>query len=674
MVRFPTCIEKEEYEKSLSEKIPSQKECDETISSETCDITIALAGNANVGKSVIFNHITGSDQVIGNWPGKTVKRAEGNLYHHGQKIHVIDLPGIYSFSTFSMEEIVSREYIAHDQPDVVINVLDASVLERNLFFTLQLMEMDVPMVVCLNQMDIAQQKGFHIYANKLEKALGVPVVPTVAVTGKGLHKLVRKAIEVAKTQKKRDFYLEYGGEVEKTIGNLSTFLESEKIDIGYSARWVAIKLLENDPEINSMVQSESVRAIQYANHLAHELEKIHDEPSFAIIASERYALASKIAAGAQKQKKFKMTPSERLDKILIHPIYGYFTSALVIVGLLVWTFVLGNFISDLITNAMNFFQPVDPVLSGPVTAVLWNGAFGGLVAGLTLIVPFVIPFYILLAYIQNSGLLTRVAFMMDSFMQKIGLHGKALIPLILGYGCSVPAIDSTRILETKRERLLAAFAITFAPCAARTIIILSLVAVFVSIWWALALYVLDLIIIFIMGKIALKTMPGEAPGLIMEMHSLRIPSSSVILKDTWNRTKSLAYMVFPVFIAGSALIQFFYVLGLLEPLSNFMAPLTVGWLKLPLFAGVLLIVGIVRKEFVLVTLVSFVGTDLSLALNSAQFIVLALVGMLYLPCLSTLSILIREFGLKAASVISIANLFTAFLVGGIVAQILWFFL
>jgi len=385
-------------------------------------------------------------------------------------------------------------------------------------------------------------------------------------------------------------------------------------------------------------------------------------------------LASKIAAGAQKQKKFKMTPSERLDKILIHPIYGYFTSALVIVGLLVWTFVLGNFISDLITNAMNFFQPVDPVLSGPVTAVLWNGAFGGLVAGLTLIVPFVIPFYILLAYIQNSGLLTRVAFMMDSFMQKIGLHGKALIPLILGYGCSVPAIDITRILETKRERLLAAFAITFAPCAARTIIILSLVAVFVSIWWALALYVLDLIIIFIMGKIALKTMPGEAPGLIMEMHSLRIPSSSVILKDTWNRTKSLAYMVFPVFIAGSALIQFFYVLGLLEPLSNFMAPLTVGWLKLPLFAGVLLIVGIVRKEFVLVTLVSFLGTDLSLALNSAQFIVLALVGMLYLPCLSTLSILIREFGLKAASVISIANLFTAFLVGGIVAQILWFFL
>ncbi len=673
MVRLPTCIEKEEYEKNLLEKKETGKPFDSGVSSDTSDITVALAGNANVGKSVIFNYLTGSDQVVGNWPGKTVKRAEGNLYHHGKKIHIIDLPGIYSFSTFSMEEIVSREYIAHDKPDVVINVLDASVLERNLFFTLQLMEMDIPMVVCLNQMDIARQKGYHIDARKLEKALGVPVVPTVAVTGKGLRKLIRKAIRVAKT-KKHDYNVDYGGEVEKAIRNLSTFLESETIDIGYSTRWVAIKLMENDPEINKLVQSKSVRAIQYANHVAFELEKIHDEPSFAIIASERYALASKISAGAQKQKKFKMTLSEKLDKILIHPVYGYFTSALVIIGLLVWTFVLGNFISELITNAMSFFQPVDPALSGPAIVVLWNGAFGGLVAGLTLIVPFVIPFYILLAYIQNSGLLTRVAFMMDSFMQKIGLHGKALIPLILGYGCSVPAIDSTRILETKRERLLAAFAITFAPCSARTIIILSLVAVFVSIWWALALYVLDLIIIFIMGKIALKAMPGESTGLIMEMHSLRIPSSSVILKDTWNRTKALAYMVFPVFIAGSALIQVFYVLGVLEPISSFMAPLTVGWLKLPLFAGVLLIVGVVRKEFVLVTLVSFVGTDLSLALTSTQFIVLALVGMLYLPCLSTISILIREFGLKAASAISAANLITAFLVGGIVAHALSLFL
>lgn len=667
MVKFPKCIEKSDYEKKISS-------LDKNGISSYGDVTIALAGNANVGKSVIFNYLTGSDQVVGNWPGKTVDRAEGNFQYNGQKIHIIDLPGIYSFSTFSMEEIVSREYIANEKPDVVINVVDASVLERNLFFTLQLMEMEVPMVVCVNQMDVAMSKGFQIDTEKLEKALGVPLVPTVAIRGEGLQKLIKKAINIVKDKEISKTSIEYGGEVEKSVKQLQTFLETENIDVGYSNRWVAIKLLENDPEINKKVELSSERAILFANHLALELERIHDEPSFSIIASERYTLANRIAAGAQKQSKYKITLSEKLDKILIHPFYGYITSALVILGLLIWTFVLGNFISELITNAMSFFQPVDPSVSGPIPAILWNGAFGGLVAGLTLIVPFVIPFYIMLSYIENSGLLTRVAFMMDSFMQKIGLHGKALIPLILGYGCSVPAIDSTKILETRRERLLAAFAITFAPCSARTIIILSLVAIFVSIWWALALYVLDLLIIFIMGKLALKAMPGESTSLIMEIHSLRMPSASVILKQTWNRTKSLTYLVFPIFIAGSALIQFFYVLGVLEPISNFMAPLTVGWLKLPAFAGILLIVGAVRKEFVLLTLVSFVGTDLSLALTPVQFIVLALIGMLYIPCLSTLSILIREFGVKAASVISAANLITAILVGGIVAHVLSLFM
>lgn len=667
MAKLPECIEKSDYEKKISS-------LDKNGISSYGDVTIALAGNANVGKSVIFNYLTGSDQVVGNWPGKTVDRAEGNFQYNGQKIHIIDLPGIYSFSTFSMEEIVSREYISNEKPDVVINVVDASVLERNLFFTLQLMEMEVPMVVCVNQMDVAMSKGFQIDTEKLEKALGVPVVPTVAIRGEGLQKLIKKAINNIKDKQISKTSIEYGGEVEKSVKQLQTFLETENIDIGYSNRWVAIKLLENDPEINKKVELSSERAILFANHLALELERIHDEPSFSIIASERYTLANRIAAGAQKQSKYKITLSEKLDKILIHPFYGYITSALVILGLLIWTFVLGNFISELITNAMSFFQPVDPAVSGPIPAILWNGAFGGLVAGLTLIVPFVIPFYIMLSYIENSGLLTRVAFMMDSFMQKIGLHGKALIPLILGYGCSVPAIDSTKILETRRERLLAAFAITFAPCSARTIIILSLVAIFVSIWWALALYVLDLLIIFIMGKLALKAMPGESTSLIMEIHSLRMPSASVILKQTWNRTKSLTYLVFPIFIAGSALIQLFYVLGVLEPISNFMAPLTVGWLKLPAFAGILLIVGAIRKEFVLLTLVSFVGTDLSLALTPVQFIVLALIGMLYIPCLSTISILIREFGVKAASIISAANLVTAILVGGIVANVLSLFM
>ncbi|WP_369802132.1 ferrous iron transport protein B [Methanobacterium sp. A39] len=634
------------------------------------DFTIALAGNANVGKSVIFNDLTGSNQIIGNWPGKTIERAEGKLHFEGYDIDVIDLPGIYSFSTYSLEEIVSREYIALEKPDVVINVVDAAVLERNLFFTMQLIEMEVPLVICVNQIDIAKQKGINIDTEKLQAALGVPVVATVAVRGEGLHELIETATEIAEKEVNKAATLEYGSEVENKIQELTDLIQSKNLDLGYPSRWVAIKLIENDPEIQKLVKSKSEEVADIAYVLAEEIENIHREPSFSVIASERYSLANRIAEGAQMQSEIKITFSEKLDRIVTHRVYGYITSALVIGGLLLWTFVVGNFFSGLLSDAFSFFQPVDPQVSGGLASVLWNGAFGGIVAGVTLVIPFVVPFYIMLSLIENSGILTRVAFMMDTLMHKIGLHGKALIPMILGYGCNVPAIDQTRILETRRERLLASFAITFAPCAARTIIVLGLVAVFVNIWWAIALYAIDLAIIFIMGRIALKVVPGESTGLIMEMHSFKVPSLSTALKQTWTRTKSLIYLVLPIYVIASALIQALYVLGVLGPINAALTPITVMWLGLPAISGILLIFGVVRKEFVLLMLVTLVGPNLAAFLTPVQFIVLALVSMLFIPCLSTITILIREFGVKAATYISAANLVTAIVIGGIAFRVL----
>ncbi|MDI6725219.1 MAG: ferrous iron transport protein B [Methanobacterium sp.] len=635
------------------------------------ELTVALAGNANVGKSVIFNELTGSNQIVGNWPGKTIERAEGKLYFNGYNIDIIDLPGIYSFSTFSMEEIVSREYIAFEKPDVVINVVDAAVLERNLFFTMQLIEMEVPLIVCVNQIDIAKQKGIVIDIAKLQAALGVPVVATVAVRGEGLHELMETAINFAENKLKPiDKGIEYGFEVENRVNILSKLMGSKNLDLGYPYRWIALKLLENDPEIIKLVKKVSEEVVQKSYELAKEIEQIHNEPSFSVIASERYALANMITAGAQVQSEMKISFSERLDRLATDRIFGYVISALVVGGLLLWTFIVGNFFSELLTEVFSFFQPVDPQISGRLPAILWNGAVGGLVAGITLIIPFVIPFYLMLSAIENSGILTRVAFMMDTAMHKIGLHGKALIPLILGYGCNVPAIDSTRILETRRERLLAAFAITFAPCAARTIVILGLVAVFVSVWWALALYVIDILIIFALGRIALKIVPGESTGLIMEMHSFKVPKLSIIAKQTWIRTKSLIYLVLPIYIFGTAFVQALYVLGVLEPISNALAPLTVWWLGLPVVAGVLLIFGAIRKEFILLMLVAFFGTNLALVLTPVQFIVLALVAMLYLPCASTIAVLAREFGWKSAGMITAANFITAIVLGGIAFRLL----
>ncbi len=511
------------------------------------NITVALAGNANVGKSVLFNQLTGSSQIIGNWPGKTVEKAEGALNFEGQQITIIDLPGIYSFSTFGMEEIVSREYVAFENPDVVINVVDASVLERNLFFTLQLIEMEAPLVICLNQVDTAKNKGIVIDEKKLGQALGVPVVPTVAIRGEGIYELTKAALNVARNGgNNKKTFVRYGTEIEERITKLDKAIETGNLGLKYPSRWVAIKLLENDPEITKLVSSKSEETIKTSAALAAEISSIHKEPCFAVIASERYALASKIAAEVQKQSKIKATLSEKLDWIVTHKVYGYLVSAAVVGGLLLWTFFVGNFLSNLIsTYATSRVQPLDPKVSGSILGIAWNGIWGGIDAGLTLVVPFVIPFYLLLAMVEDSGLLSRVAFMMDSAMHKIGLHGKALIPIILGYGCNVPAIRACRIMETRRERLLTAFAITFAPCSARTIVIFGMVGLFVGVQWALALYVVDVAIIFVMGRIAMKAVPGKSTGLIMEMHSFKVPSISVVWKQTVVRTKSIFIFCFP---------------------------------------------------------------------------------------------------------------------------------
>ncbi len=639
-------------------------------------LTIALAGNANVGKSVIFNQLTGSDQIIGNWPGKTVDRAEGTLSFEGYNIKVIDLPGIYSFSTFSMEELVSRDFIALEKPDVVVNVLDASVLERNLFFTLQLLEMQAPLVLCLNQVDVAKSKGIIIDKDKLQETLGIPVVFATATRGEGIYEVIKEAVKVA-THKPQPKQFKYRKELEEKIEQLKTIIEKENLGLKYPPRWLAIKLLEGDSEITKIVTGKSKAVADASKTIAAELKKSCEEPCFSVIASERYALASSIAASALQQNEIWNTFSDKLEWLTTHRVLGYFTSIGVIAGLLLWTFFVGNALSGLISSGLNFFQPVDPALSTtqPILSIILNGVWSGITAGLTLIIPFVIPFYLLLAIVEDSGILTRVAFMMDSAMHKMGLHGKALIPIILGYGCNVPAISACKIMETRRERLLAAFAITFTPCSARTIILFGMVGLFVGVQWALLLYVVDVVVIFALGRVAMKAVPGKSTGLIMEMSSFKMPSLKVVTKQTWARTKSIIYVVFPIYIVGSALVQAAYAFNILTPLSDALAPLTVWWLGLPVWAGILLILGTVRKEFVLIGAVAILGTTNLLAgFSPVQLVVMALVAMLYIPCISTVVILGKEFGWKATTVISAANIGVALLVGGLAYRLLSLFL
>jgi len=637
------------------------------------DLTIALAGNANVGKSAIFNCLTGSHQHVGNWPGKTVERAEGSLRFKGYNIDVIDLPGIYSFSTFSLEELVSREYIALEKPDVVVNVIDACVLERNLFFTLQLIELQVPIIIALNQTDLARMKGIKIDEKRLSDFLGVPVVPTVAIKGTGVYELVEQAIKIAKGELEvRPREIKYGKEVEGRVRKLTTLLGEAKIS--YSPRFVALKLLEGDEEIKKEVQSVNGEIVKTAEEYAEEIEQIHGESCPVVISSERYAIANRVTMEVQEAAILKkMSFVDRIDELATHKISGYPLMLAALFSVFYVIFSFGGFLSAIISNFFNMFQPQT---LGVAQKILWEGVVGGFVAAVTLFLPYVLPFYLLLTILEDSGYLPRVAFLLDNLMHKIGLHGKAIIPIILGYGCNVPACYSCRIMETQRDRLIAAFVVTFVPCTARIIVILGLVAAFVNIEWAFALLLIDLIIIFILGRIAFKALPGESMGMIMELPSLRLPSRRVVLAQTWARTKSIVYMVFPIYIVGGTILAVMQMTGFLQPIGALLTPITVNWLGLPSIVGVLLLFGAVRKELVVVMpAVLFGTTDLSKIFpDPKQMIVLAFVTMIYVPCVATFVMLKREFGWKTASYITIFEIVFAIISGGILyrsLQLLW---
>ncbi|NMB85055.1 MAG: hypothetical protein A4E44_01572 [Methanosaeta sp. PtaB.Bin018] len=634
-------------------------------------MVIALAGNANVGKSAVFNQLTGVDQILGNWPGKTVERAEGTLQYKGHRIRVIDLPGIYSFSTYSMEEMVSRDFIALEKPDIVVDVVDASSLERNLFFTLQLLELEAPLILALNQIDLMAKRGICIDYEKLERTLGVPVVPMVAIRGKGISELTEQIMRLA-GQRRKPPEIKYGREVEQRIQEIAGRLGKIKID--YPSRWAAIKLLERDERITKLVAEIDDSIVQAAVAMAEELEKIHGESSSVVISAERYHVAEEIARRVQSFGNAGRSPTDRLDEIALHPVIGYFAILGVVGGLLVWTFIIGDRISELLIEILSPIEQLEPMVSGPLEDILWNGAFAGFVAGLTLVIPYVVPFYIILAVIEDSGYLTRISVMLDRGMHKIGLHGKAIIPLILGYGCNVPACFGCRIMETPKQKVLAAFLVTLVPCTARTVVILGLVAAFVSIWWAMALYVFDIALIILLGRIAFKVVPGESVGLIMEMPDYHVPSAKVVLKQTWARTKSLLWVVFPAYIIGSAVLQVIYAAGWLDLANDALRPITVGWLGLPSAVGILLIFGLVRKELTILMLaVIFQTTNFASIMSPVQLIVLALVTMIYVPCLAVILCLAKEFGWKKTAAITIFEVSFAILLGGVAFRLLLIF-
>jgi ferrous iron transport protein B len=555
---------------------------------------------------------------------------------------------------------------------VVVNVVDACVLERNLFFTLQLLELKVPIIIALNMTDLAKEKGIRIDETKLSDLLGVPVVSTVGVKGIGIDKLVEKAIEITEGKlEAKPKEIKYGKEIEERVEKLENLLR--EAEMPYSSRFVALKLLEGDEAIIKELLKVNAKIVKTAEKYAREIERIHGEPCSVVISSERYAIANRIVKEVQTTvAPARISLADKVDELITHKTFGYLIMLGVMLSVFYIIFTLGGFLSTLISD---FFDMFKPQTFGVTQEILWEGVVGGFVAAVTLVLPYVLPFYLLLTILEDSGYLPRVAFLLDNVMHKIGLHGKAIIPLILGYGCNVPACYSCRIMETQRDRLIAAFVITFVPCTARIIVILGLVASFVSMEWAYTLLLLDLVIILIMGRLAFKALPGESMGLIMELHPLRMPSRRVVLAQTWARLKAIIYMVFPIYVVGGTILAVMHIFGYLRPIEAFLAPVTVSWLGLPSVVSILLLFGVIRKELVIVMpAVLFGTTNLAKVFTPEQMIVLAFVTMIYVPCVATFAMLKREFGWKTALLIAIFEIAFAVLLGGIffrILQLLW---
>ncbi len=635
------------------------------------EITIALAGQANVGKSVIFNSLTGLHQHIGNWPGKTVEKAEGTLFYKGYFINVIDLPGIYSLTHYSLEELISRDFIAKEKPDVVVNVVDATAIERHLIFTLQLLELERPIVLALNMMDLAEKRGIKINLEALEDALGIPVVPTVAIRGKGLTKILDKAIQLVSegySPKK----IEYGREVEAKIQELTKALE--ELDLPYPRRWVAIKLLEKDEEIRKLVREKAPEVVNLAEKMSSDLERIHGHDSSIVISNERVNAAYRIAQSAVTiTEPEKPSLGERFDELATHPIFGYLIMALVFMGMFAFVFGVG----------LELSETMEELLSESLRG-LWFGFFGesalsslgwsaveGFIFLLALVIPFIAPLYIILFLLESWGYLARVSFLLDSVMHKAGIHGKACIPLILGFGCNVPACLSSRIMETWRERLITIFMATLMPCSAVTVVVIGLVGRYLGIFWVIGLYLFTLIMAFILGRIMSKILPGEAVELIMEIPSYKRPNLKTVLLMTWFRLREYVYIAMPLVIISGVVINALDLLGLLDPFSEALSPITVGWLNLPKETGLLLLFGVLRKELILLTLASLIGTaDFSSILTANQMITLSLITIFYIPCVATIATLLKELGVKKAAMITIGEILLAILIGGIASRLL----
>ena len=652
---------------------PSQK-----VSPSKRPLTIALAGNPNSGKTTVFNAITGTRQHVGNWPGVTVEKKEGKANFRGHEIRIVDLPGTYSLTAYSMEEIVTRQYIIEEQPDVVVDVVDASNLERNLYLAQQLKELDIPLVLVFNVMDEAQKQGYQINIPQLSRLLATPIIPTVGTRGQGIEHLLNTIVDIAEgKQAVQSLAFHYGNEIETELQKIETLLtQKQELSRSYPPRWLAVKLLEADSEILKPVQSSS-----YSDELLAQVQQssayletmFHDNPE-SLIAERRYGLVhGALQETVKLPPQIRFTTSDAVDKILTHralgiPIFlGVMWLAFQFVAkvggelllipvdmLFHW---LGTTIELLLVNA----QAPDWLIS-----LVADGIVAG-VGGVAVFIPVIFSLFFVIALLEGSGYMARVAFIMDKLMHAIGLHGKSFLPMLLGFGCNVPAIMGTRILENRSDRILTILINPLMSCSAR----LPIYAVFAAAFFPkhqgtviFSMYFLGIVLAILMGLLFKKLLfPGKSAPFIMELPPYRMPTMKSIMLHVWDRGKMFIKKMGGIILSVSVIVWFLgtfpwgvefasvhsYIGAIGKILTPIFKPLGFGYWQV----AVSFVFGLMAKEVVVSTLsILYVGgaevaeealagalQDVFTPLTAYAFMAFSLI---YTSCIATIAAVKRE--------------------------------
>ena len=630
---------------------------------------IGLVGQPNVGKSLLFSRLTGIGAISSNYPGTTVEFQEGSVLKGGVRLNFHDLPGTYSLTGISEDEVVATRLLAEKKLDCVVAVTDATRLESGLVLAFQIMELGYKVVLALNFMDVAR-KRFAIDAALLEQMLGIPVVPIVAITGEGVDTLVD--VLVSGQARVTDFKVPYDRHIEGILDEMSADASSETS--GFATRGALLKLLEGNGYFTERFSDTLKQRMEHARRI---FKAEHAEEVEVHISRDRFGEAGRIAQEVIGKRIVPRSRSDRISDLTLRPITGIPILLGVLTGLLLGIVFVGGALESVLIGAYkallgNFFIDLEGAIGGQIGEALARGLDLSLQAIISIVIPYIVTFYLMLGVLEDTGYLPRVVILLDGVMHRIGLHGRAIIPMIVGMGCNVPAILATRVLESRRERLILTIITVMAvPCSAQTAVILGTVGTFAGIGYAIAIYVILFLILVMLGRLLHRALKFEPTSLAIEIPDLTLPRWKNVLWKTQIRTKDFFVVAFPLLLIGSLVLELLMSFGLLNQLIDPFSPFTVAFLGLPAVILVALIFGILRKEMSMQLLVVLFGTaNLAAVMSPKQLFIFALIMATYMPCLSAFAIMRKEFGWKDTLKVTLASISLAFLLGGLINLVL----